>query len=160
MKKIIVTGGLGFIGSNLIEILLKRGYYVLNLDKVSYSSNFYNTNNYKKNKKYKFLKIDINSSKIEQIINKLKPDCIFNLAAESHVDRSIESPRPFIESNINGVFNLLEAFKKKKLDLFIFQLMRFLEIFSQVDQMKTIRIDLAHLTQHQKHPQIILFRRM
>ena len=112
MKKIIVTGGLGFIGSNLIELLLKKGFYVINLDKVSYASNFYNVKDFKLNKKYKFFKININNKqKIEKIFSKYKPSGIFNLAAETHVDRSIESPKEFIESNVVGVFNLLEAFK-------------------------------------------------
>ena len=112
MKKIIVTGGLGFIGSNLIELLLKKGFYVINLDKVSYASNFYNVKDFKLNKKYKFFKININNKqKIEKIFSKYKPSGIFNLAAETHVDRSIESPKEFIESNVVGVFNLLEAFR-------------------------------------------------
>ena len=112
MKKIIVTGGLGFIGSNLIELLIKKKHNVINIDKVTYSSNFYNTKEFKKSKKYKFIKLDINNKKINKILFKYKPDCIFNLAAETHVDRSIDNPESFIESNIVGVYNLLEAFKK------------------------------------------------
>jgi len=112
MKKIIVTGGLGFIGSNLIELLLKKNYFIINVDKVTYSSNFYNTKTFKNNKKYKFIKCDINSKKIEQIFIKYKPVGIFNLAAETHVDRSIDSPKSFIDSNILGVYNILEIFRR------------------------------------------------
>ena len=112
MKKIIVTGGLGFIGSNLIKILLKKNFEVINLDKISYASNFYNTKNFSQNKNYKFIKCDIvNKKKLDLILKKFKPDCIFNLAAETHVDRSIDSPKNFIDSNIIGVFNILESFK-------------------------------------------------
>ena len=118
MKKIIVTGGLGFIGSNLIKLLLNLNYRVLNLDKVSYASNFYNTKSYAKHKNYKFVKCDLcNYKKLNKIVHNFKPDGIFNLAAESHVDRSIDGPKSFIDSNIVGVFNLLEIFKlfiKKK----------------------------------------------
>ena len=110
-KNIIVTGGLGFIGSNLIDFLISKKYSVINLDKVSYSSNFYNLKEYKNNVKYKFIKCDLNSKKILSIMMKYKPICIFNLAAETHVDRSIDGPKNFINSNINGTFNLLEAFK-------------------------------------------------
>ena len=110
--KIIVTGGLGFIGSNLIELLIKKKFYVINIDKVSYSSNFYNIKDFEYNKNYKFIKCDIlNKNKISKILKNEKPDALFNLAAESHVDRSIDSPYPFILNNIVGVFNLLEAVK-------------------------------------------------
>ena len=112
MKKIIVTGGLGFIGSNLIDLLLKKKYFVINIDKVTYSSNFYNTAEFVKNKNYKFIKCDINNKRISSILNKYKPVCIFNLAAETHVDRSIDDAKSFIYSNILGVYNILECFKK------------------------------------------------
>jgi dTDP-glucose 4,6-dehydratase len=111
MKTIIITGGLGFIGSNLIELLLKKKLYVVNVDKITYSSNFYNTKEFDKNKNYKFIKCDINDKKIKNILLKFKPSCIFNLAAETHVDRSIDSPSDFINSNILGVYNLLESFR-------------------------------------------------
>ena len=112
MKKVIVTGGLGFIGSNLIELLLKKKYKVINIDKNTYSSNFYNVKEFKKNKNYSFIKCDIANRKLAKIINKHKPIGIFNLAAETHVDRSIDGPESFIQSNIIGVFNILEIFRK------------------------------------------------
>ena len=112
MDKIIVTGGLGFIGSNLIELLLKKNFFVINIDKATYSSNPYNVQEFKKLKNYKFIKCDIKEKKIFQILLKYKPSCVFNLAAETHVDRSIDNPESFIQSNIVGVYNLLECFKK------------------------------------------------
>ena len=116
MKKIIVTGGSGFIGSNLINYLIKKRYFVINLDKLTYSSNSYNDKS-RNAKNYKFIKIDIiNKKRIIEIIKKYKPDAIFNLAAETHVDRSIDGPSNFIHTNINGTFSLLESlrFLKKK----------------------------------------------
>ena len=113
MRKIIVTGGLGFIGSNLIELLINKKFEVINLDKITYSSNFYNTKDFTKSSKYRFIKCDLNDkNKLSKVIFRYKPICIFNLAAETHVDRSIDGPESFIKSNILGVFNLLEIFKK------------------------------------------------
>lgn len=112
MKKILVTGGLGFIGSNLIELLIKKKFFVINIDKITYSSNFYNTKNFKNSKFYKFIKCDIGEKKIYKILKKYKPNCIFNLAAETHVDRSIDKPERFIKSNILSTYNLFEAFRK------------------------------------------------
>ena len=111
MKKIIVTGGLGFIGSNLINLLIKKNYFVINIDKATYSSNHYNVKEFKDSKKYKFIKLDIKNKNFKNILFKYKPHGVFNLAAETHVDRSIDNPDSFIQSNIVGVYNLLESFK-------------------------------------------------
>jgi len=111
MRKILVTGGLGFIGSNLIDLLLKKNFFVINVDKVTYSSNHYNVKEFKNSKKYRFIKLDIGNKKLKDIFVKYKPVGIFNLAAETHVDRSIDNPGNFIQSNIVGVYNLLESFK-------------------------------------------------
>jgi len=113
MKKVLVTGGLGFFGSNLVKLLISKKYHVINLDKVSYASNFYNVKEFSNSKRYKFIKADLNhKKKILNILKKYKPKAIFNLAAETHVDRSIDGPEGFIISNILGVFNLLESYRK------------------------------------------------
>ena len=112
MKKIIVTGGNGFIGSNLINFLLEKKFFVINIDKNKYSNGSYLLKNQSKNSK--FYKLDINSNKIFKIFEKYKPIAIFNLAAETHVDRSIENPKDFIHSNILGTFNILEQLRKFK----------------------------------------------
>ena len=117
MKKIIVTGGSGFIGTNLVNYLIQKKFFVINVDKLTYASSKFGEKK-RRIKNYKFFKVDINNQKsLLKIINKFKPVAIFNLAAETHVDRSIDGPKEFIKSNINGVFNLLEVLrlmKKKK----------------------------------------------
>lgn len=118
MKTVVVTGGLGFIGSNLINILNNKNYFIINIDKVSYASNLKNISPNIKN--YKLYKEDINNKNfVINILDKYNPSIIYNLAAETHVDRSIDGPKSFINSNILGVFNILESIKnyKKKIKL-------------------------------------------
>ena len=119
MKRFIVTGGYGFIGSNLIRLLIKKKYKVLNIDNMSYSAQKYNLIDIEK-KNYIFKKVDINNKReILKIFKSFKPDGIFNLAADTHVDRSIDDSYNFIKNNILGVYNLLEVLKiqKKKVRL-------------------------------------------
>ena len=111
MKKIIVKVGSGFIGTNLVDFLIKKKFFVITLDKLTYSSTKYR-DKFRSRKNYKLIKVDIiNKKKITNIIKKYKPKVIFNLAAETHVDRSIDGPNDFIHTNINGTFSLLESLR-------------------------------------------------
>ena len=113
MIKILVTGGLGFIGSNFILFFLKNNskIKITNVDACLTGSNQKNITELKNSKQYKFVKANIKNQKI---INKLvaENDLVINFAAESHVDRSISNPKPFLDSNINGTFTILEAIRK------------------------------------------------
>ena len=113
MKKLVVTGGLGFIGSNFIRKSLKK-YKILNIDKITYAGNTKNLTKLSKEKNYKFIKGDISKFDIREKILKYRPDGIIHFAAESHVDRSIENPREFLDTNIIGTYNLLEIVKLNK----------------------------------------------
>ena len=113
MKKIVITGGNGFIGSNLVNFLIKKKFFVINIDKNKYSKGSYLLKNIK-SKNYKFYNFDINNKNILKIFTRYQPDAIFNLAAETHVDRSIDAPKDFIYSNILGTFNILEQIKNYK----------------------------------------------
>ena len=112
MNNIIVTGGLGFIGSNFIRMLLNENLCdsVLNIDKQTYAGNPENLADWESDPRYKFLKADIgDAEKISDVVNEFKPTSIVNFAAESHVDRSIDSPEPFIETNVLGTLRLLDV---------------------------------------------------
>ena len=112
MKKILVTGGAGFIGSNFVRMVLSEhpDCFVVNIDKLTYAGNLENLAEYLEDKNYKFVKGDIcDGALIEKIIDEYTIDAIINFAAESHVDRSINSPESFIQTNIVGTFRLLET---------------------------------------------------
>jgi len=109
-KNILVTGGAGFIGSAVVrQIIENTDNYVLNVDKLNYAANLNSLTEVKNNKRYFFDQIDIcNADAIRQAINKFQPDILIHLAAETHVDRSINDPNKFIQSNIIGTYVLLE----------------------------------------------------
>ena len=108
---IVVTGGAGFIGSNFILKWLENSKEnILNIDNLSYAANLRNLKVIESDPRYSFIKTDIqNKNEITEIIKELKPRAILNFAAESHVDRSIEGPESFINTNILGTYSLLEA---------------------------------------------------
>ena len=111
ISKYLITGGAGFIGSNLIRSLLEDGSNrVLNLDNLTYAGNLQSLADVASNPAYTFAQVDItNAAAVSETINHFRPDGIFHLAAESHVDRSIDGPRQFIETNVVGTLNLLDA---------------------------------------------------
>lgn len=112
--KILVTGGSGFIGSALIrEIINNTDYEVINVDKLTYAGNLESLSSINNSLQYKFVQMDIcDQNGIFNIFKKYKPSCVMHLAAESHVDRSIDGPQVFIQTNIIGTFNLLEQSRK------------------------------------------------
>ncbi len=112
--KVLVTGGAGFIGSNFIHYVMERypDWEIINLDKLGYGSNLQNLKDLEGNERYTFVKGDIaDYSLVSKLVSEV--DAIVNFAAESHVDRSISSPFPFIHSNFLGVYSLLEALRKR-----------------------------------------------
>lgn len=110
MKKILITGGAGFIGSALVRHLLKNtNFQVLVVDKLTYAGNLESLKEISNSPRFNFLKLDICDSSIAKVIDDFCPHAIMHLAAESHVDRSIDGPSEFIKTNILGTFNLLEA---------------------------------------------------
>ena len=108
--KILVTGGAGFIGSAVIRLAISRGHSIVNVDALTYAACLKNVASVADNFNYSFEHADIrNRCALDGIFEKHQPDAVIHLAAESHVDRSIDGPVDFIETNINGTFNMLEA---------------------------------------------------
>ncbi|WP_178090837.1 dTDP-glucose 4,6-dehydratase [Plesiomonas shigelloides] len=111
VKTILVTGGAGFIGSAVVRhIIQDTPYHVVNLDKLTYAGNLESLNSVSDSPRYQFEQADIcDRSAMERIFAQYRPDVVMHLAAESHVDRSIDCPAAFIETNIIGTYTLLEA---------------------------------------------------
>ena len=138
--RVLITGGAGFIGGSLISKLISETeYLIFNLDKLGYASDLSRIKNFDSNyqKRYSFLEVDLsNKDETLDAVRESNPDLIMHLAAESHVDRSIDGPETFVYSNVVGTFNLLEAakdrgknylkFEKIILGFIILVLMRFL----------------------------------
>lgn len=111
MKTLIITGGAGFIGSNLILHLHEAysEYNIVNVDKLTYASDLKYLDEVKDSPRYQFKQVDIvDRNAVKKLIHDVKPDGVFHLAAESHVDNSISGPEPFVMSNVVGTFNMLE----------------------------------------------------
>jgi dTDP-glucose 4,6-dehydratase len=120
--KILVTGGAGFIGSCFVRLLAKERASVelLNLDKLTYAGNLENLVSLDGNPRYHFVKGDIcDAALVDRLFTEWKPDAVVHFAAESHVDRSIFSPLPVLETNVRGTFTLLEAARAHRLERFV-----------------------------------------
>lgn len=109
--RILVTGGCGFIGANLVRYLINEtDHHVINLDKLTYAGNPHSLNDVADSDRYEFVQADIaDPARIREIFESIDPDAVAHLAAESHVDRSIDGPSEFIQTNVVGTFNLLDS---------------------------------------------------
>ncbi len=118
-KKIFVTGGAGFIGSALIRFLMdETAHEIINIDKLTYAGNLESLATVSKHERYHFEQVDIcDGVRIQRLFTDYKPDLVMHLAAESHVDRSIDGPADFIRSNIVGTYTLLEGARQYWLSL-------------------------------------------
>src|SRR5581483_8485668 len=120
--KLLVTGGAGFIGSCFVRMALRQRWaeHLVNVDKLTYAGNLENLEEVAGDPRYRFVQIDIGDAPaVEQLLATEAPDAIVHFAAESHVDRSIHSPAPVIQTNFNGTFSLLEAARRNRIARFV-----------------------------------------
>ena len=145
--KFLITGGSGFIGSAVIRHIINHtNYSVVNVDKITYAGNSYSLTSVEADPRYVFEKVDIcNANDIRRIFNEYQPDLVMHLAAESHVDRSIDSPSEFIQTNIFGTYTLLEEAKnywneleKGKRGLFKFLHVSTDEVYGDIEDTKDL----------------------
>src|ERR1700747_3034382 len=114
-KTLLITGGAGFIGSHVVRLFVNKypEYRIINLDALTYAGNLENLKDIENAPNYTFIKADItDAAAISDIFNQYKPDGVIHLAAESHVDRSITNPNAFVQTNVMGTANLLNAAKE------------------------------------------------
>jgi dTDP-glucose 4,6-dehydratase len=169
-KTILVTGGAGFIGSALIRYIIKNtGHKVVNIDKLTYSGNLQSLESVEKDNNYSFQQVDICIEReLLDVFVRNQPDIVMHLAAESHVDRSIDGPSDFIQTNIVGTFRLLEQSKKywqslkgDRKENFRFLHVSTDEVYGDLDGaddfffQKKLHMTQAHHIQHQKQVLII-----
>jgi len=109
-KVVLVTGGAGFIGSAVVRMIIgRRDWHVVNIDKLTYAGNLESVAEASESERYSFEQLDIASDAMAQVFTNYRPEAVIHLAAESHVDRSIDGPADFIHTNIVGTYNLLEC---------------------------------------------------
>jgi len=114
----LVTGGAGFIGSNLVRSLIAHGHHVLNLDALTYAGNLDSLRDVQEHPNYRFEQVDlVRNQELPSLLDEFQPEAVLHLAAESHVDRSIDGPGQFIQTNVVGTFQLLQACEKYWKDL-------------------------------------------
>lgn len=138
--RLFVTGGAGFIGSAVVRLAIARGFKVVNIDALTYAANLESLKAVEGHPHYQFERVDIRDrSRLDQLFDEHVPDAVMHLAAESHVDRSIDGPSDFITTNINGTFNILEAarafwMKNGRSDKFRFHHISTDEVFGSLGQ--------------------------
>lgn len=169
--RILVTGGAGFIGSAVIRHIIENTqHHVLNVDKLTYAGNLESLGLVQKSDQYQFSQTDIcNETAIEALFHGFQPNVVMHLAAESHVDRSIDGPAAFMQTNIIGTYTLLEVARKywlnldektKKISVFIiFRQMKCMEIWKEqpIYLLKQHLISQVLHIQHLKQVQIIWY---
>ena len=143
--KILVTGGAGFIGSAVVRMAINKGHKIINVDALTYAANLSNLQEIEDNPNYILEILNIcDRKKLDEIFEQHKPDAVMHLAAESHVDRSIDTPATFIETNIVGTYNMLEASRKYWENYGQFESFRFHhvstdEVFGSLPENKSVK---------------------